>query len=549
MRRLFLLGLILAFSFAVFGTRIDTGKVSAQPPGASAPSPRVVHSIAHDVSPPLRDIAPIPPSPGPTVRVIPMQPLPKARGPKAPSRDGRPIDPVVQDWHGPAAMPSPIRNFAGVSNVNGVLPPDTNGDVGPNHYVQWVNLSFAIWNKSGGLLYGPANGNTLWTGFGGACESTNDGDPIVLYDRLADRWLMSQFALPNFPSGPFYQCIAISQTGDPTGAWYRYAFVVSTTKMNDYPKFGVWPDAYYMSVNQFNAGSLSWAGAGVVAFERAKMLAGLSAAMVYFDLYEADPNLGGMLPSDLDGPNSPPTGSPNYFLQADDQALGYPQDQLELWKFHVNWTNPEQSTFTGPTLLATAAFDSNLCNYARNCIPQRGTRRKLDAISDRLMYRLAYRNFGSHESLVANHTVDASGFNRAGIRWYEIRDPGGTPAIYQQGTYAPLGGHRWMGSIAMDGAGNIALGYSVSGLFTYPSIRYAGRLASDPLGTLPQGEAKLIAGGGSQTSSSSRWGDYSMLKVDPTDDCTFWYTQEYYSSTSTSGWKTRIGSFKFSSCP
>jgi hypothetical protein len=504
------------------------------------PRPLVGQAIKHDVSPELRELPPLPPSSGPGARVIPRQPLPR-RPSAAGEREER--DPVVQDWEGPVSMPAPIQNFDGIGNVNGVLPPDTNGDVGPNHYVQMVNLSFAVYNKSGVRLFGPANTNTLWAGFGGSCQTTNDGDPIVLYDHLADRWMLTQFALPNFPSGPFFQCIAVSKTGDPLGAYHRYQFLYSNTKLNDYPKFGVWPDAYYMTANQFNQGTLAPSGQGVVAFERDKMLAGEAAQMVYFDLFPVDPTLGGMLPSDLDGP-APPPGSPNYYVQFDDNP-----DRLQIWKFHVDWDSPVDSTFTRQALLPTAPFDSNLCNFSRNCIPQKRTRRRLDAISEFLMHRLVYRNFGTHEALLVNHTVDFNGRDRAGIRWYEVRDPGGSPSIFQQGTYAPADEtHRWRGSIAMDKNGNIALGFSRSSRGVFPSIRYVGRLATDAPGTLPQGETVLVAGGGSQTSSSSRWGDYSMLAVDPTDGCTFWYTTEYYKTTSSSGWRTRIGSFKFASC-
>jgi hypothetical protein len=503
--------------------------------------PVVSEDVKHDVSPELRSMSPVLPEPGEgEPREIPLFPLPKGEGVL---EEGEAFDPVVQDWHGAPNMPAPIQNFEGTNNVNGVLPPDTTGDVGPNHYVQMVNLSFAIWDKAGNLLFGPANSNTLWSGFGGPCETTNHGDPIVLYDHLADRWLMSQFAVP----APYYQCIAVSQTGDPLGSWYRYAFKISDTKLNDYPKFGVWPDGYYMSVNQFLFG-LSWGGAGVVAFERDKMLNGLSARQVYFDLFSVNPNFGGMLPSDLDGLRSPPVGSPNYFVEVDDDAFGWPTDRLQIFEFDVNWNNPPASTFTGPTVLNTASFDSNMCGFSRNCIPQPDTTRKVDAISDRLMYRLQYRNFGTHETLVVNHTVDVGG-DHAGIRWYEVRDPGGTPFIRQQGTYAPDSNHRWMGSIAMDGNGNMALGYSVSSSSVYPSIVYVGRLAIDPLGTLPQGETALILGSGSQTHSASRWGDYSTMSVDPTDSCTFWYTQEYYQTTSSAGWQTRVGSFTFPSCP
>ena len=462
------------------------------------------------------------------------------------------MDPVLQDWPGSPAMPAPLQNFEGINNRNGALPPDTNGAVGPNHYVQWVNLSIAVYSKTGTLLAGPVNGNFLWGGFGKPCETENDGDPIALYDHLADRWVLSQFALPNFPHGPFYQCLAISATPDPTGAYFRYAFQISQIKLNDYPKFGIWPDAYYMSINQFNAGSLTWAGAGVVAFERHAMLAGLPARMVYFDLFAVNRDFGGMLPAALDGP-APPLGSPNVFVEADDGAFFPPSDALRLWQFHVDWMNPANATFGvngNPNLvLPTAPFDSNMCNFNRSCIPQPSTTTKLDAISDRVMYRLQYRNFGTYQTLVVNHTVDVDGTNHAGIRWYELRDSGSGFAIQQQGTYAPDSDHRWMGSIAMDGAGDMALGFSVSSASTFPSIRYAGRLASDPPGTLAQGETTLIVGSGSQTSSSSRWGDYSMMAVDPTDDCTFWYTQEYYTTTSARGWQTRIGAFWFPSCP
>jgi hypothetical protein len=439
-------------------------------------------------------------------------------------------------------------NFEGVNNVNGVLPPDTNGDIGPNHYVQMVNLSFAVYDRNGTKLYGPVASNTLWQGFGGPCETTNNGDPIVLYDHLADRWLMTQFALPNYPQGPFYECIAVSQTPDPLGAWHRYEFLISNTKMDDYPKFGVWPDGYYMSINQFNCNVITcnWAGAGAVAFERDQMLNGQAARMVYFDLYNTDPNLGGMLPADLDGP-PPSAGTPNPFAQMDDNAWGYSGDQLQIWNFHVDWSNPSSSTFTFDKALSVSAFDSNMCNYSRNCISQPGGT-KLDSLSDRVMFRLQYRNFGSYETMVVNHTVDANGADRAGIRWYELRDAGSGWGIHQQATYSPDSANRWVGSIAMNGVGDIGLGYSVSSTSISPSIRFTGRLAGDPLNQMTQGESSIINGSGYQTHTSGRWGDYAMMAVDPVDDCTFWFTTEYYNSVSSAGWRTRVGSFKLADC-
>jgi hypothetical protein len=410
------------------------------------------------------------------------------------------------------------------------------------------------------LVLGPVNGNTLWSGFSGPCQTTNNGDPITLYDPLAHRWFMSQFALPNDPNGPFYQCIAVSQTADPTGAWYRYMYPWkngnSQDVMNDYAKFGVWPDGYYMTANQFTNASSSGAfvGAGVAVLERDKMLSGQTAGMVYFDLSSVNSNFGGILPSDLDGVTPPPAGAPNYFAEVDASSPQLGAAALRLWQFHVDWTNTASSTFGingQPNFaLTTEPFNYLPCVLAQSqsCIPQPGTGQSVDAVGDRLMHRLAYRNFGDHAALVLNHTVDA-GSGRAGIRWYEVRDPGGSPTLYQQGTHAPADTeHRWMGSLAMDHKGDIALGYSVSSSSVYPSIRYTGRLVGDPSGEMAQGEAVIITGTGSQTSGYARWGDYSMMSVDPLDDCTFWYTQEYIQTTGDRPWRTRIGSFKFPSC-
>ena len=455
-------------------------------------------------------------------------------------------DPVLQNSAVSANAPAAGVNFDGVTNLSGVLPPDTNGDVGPNNYVQWVNLSFAIYSKTGVLQYGPAAGSTLWKGFGGVCETSNDGDPIALYDQLANRWFMSQFAVPGGTSG-YHQCIAVSQTGDPTGAWYRYDFLWSSTNMNDYPHFGVWPDGYYMTTHEFKNGS-TWAGQGVAVFERNQMLQGLPARMVKFNLYSTDPNMGGMLPTTLNGP-APAAGTPNYFVEPDDNAGGFPQDQLQIWAFHADWNNTANSTFTKVTALTTAAFDSNMCNGASGCIPQLGSSVKLDAIADRAMYRAQYRNFGAYQTIVMNHTVDASGADLAGIRWYELRNTGNAGwMINQQSTFAPDSTNRWMGSIAMNSNGDIGLGYSASSASIYPAIRYTGRLAADAPGSMTQGEGTLIAGTGAQTSSYSRWGDYSSLSVDPSDDCTFWYTSEYVKTTGSASWRTRIGSFKLANC-
>ena len=503
--------------------------------------PVMVAPVKHDRSPALRDLPPRPAS----VEGEPHAPFRLRRA--------RPAlhvaDPVTQTSLAVPTIPAPIINFEGVAGSGFLLPPDTNGDIGPNHYVQWVNTSFAIYSRTGTLLYGPAAGNTLWAGFGAPCEGQNDGDPIVLYDSLADRWIMSQLAIPNNFFGillaPFYQCIAVSQTPDPTGAYYRYVYPFND--LNDYPKFGVWPDAYYMTMNQFASLVLTWAGQGVVAYDRVRMLAGQPANMIYFNLFSVDSTLGGMLPADLDGP-PPAPGSPGLFAQVDDDGQGYPADRIQIWRFHADWTTPSASTFTGPFVVGVAPFDSDMCAFARSCIPQPGTAARLDALADRLMYRLQFRNFGSYQSLVVNHTVDVDGADHAGVRWYEIRNPGGTPVVHQQGTYAPDASHRWMGSAAMDGAGNLAVAFNASSATTSPSIRYAARLAGDPLGVLAQGEADLMIGTGSQADTSSRWGDYSMLGIDPVDDCTFWATAEYYATSSAAGWQTRVGAFRLPGC-
>jgi hypothetical protein len=542
------------FVVAVLSALVSITGIRAQRPRhrqRAAGAPSVIKLDRFDRSPRLRDLPPGTPPIGETVKEREPRWRRVSRHPS-----GLLSDPVVQASPQVPTIPGPSRNVEGIGNVNAVLPPDTSGDVGPNHFVQWVNLSFAVYSKGTAttppaLLYGPAAANTLWSGFGGPCETRNDGDPIVRYDHLADRWVMSQLAVPNnlfgiLLFGPFYECIAVSATPDPLGAYYRYQY--SFDKLNDYPKLAVWPDGYYMSINQYTALSLQWAGQGVVAFDRAKMLAGQPAAAIYYDLASTDMNLGGMLPADLDGP-APPAGAPAYFVEMDDDAWGYaPSDQLQLWQFHSDWTTPSQSSFTRVAVLPTAPFDSDMCGNARNCLPQPGTTTTVDAMSDRLLYRLQYRNFGDYEAMVVTHTVDVDGTDHAGLRWYEIRNPGSSPSIYQQGTYAPDSNHRWMGSVALDSAGNLALGFSVTGPSTFPSIRYTGRLATDPPNVMTLGESDLMVGTGSQTNTSGRWGDYSTMVVDPVDDCTFWYTQEYYAVTSDAGWQTRIGAFSLPSC-
>src|SRR5215217_8046236 len=428
---------------------------------------------------------------------------------------------------------SPLANFDGIP-ATGFVPPDTVGDVGPNHYVQAVNAQFAIYDKAGTLLVGPSNINSLWVAANtnDACQFNNHGDPVVQYDHLADRWLISQFAIP----GPdVHECIAISRTADPVaGGWFLYDFTMSAYP--DYPKIGVWPDAYYMGTNAGYPTGHAWA------FDRTNMLNGNPASVIGFFGFGTF-----MLPSDLEGP-PPPPGTPNIFLRFVDGAEFGGTDRLEMREFQVDFATPALSSFNALPDLPTAPFDSNLCGFFFRvpCIPQPGTTQLLDIQRGEPMYRLQYRNLGTHESLVLNHDVDVNGADLAGIRWYELRKVGGSPwSIFQQGDYSPDGTNRWMGSIAMDKNGNMALGYSVSSSTVFPSIRYTGRVSSEPVGTMPQGEFTIVNGGGSQ-SFSERWGDYSSMNVDPTDDCTFWYSTLYFPTSA--NWQTRISSFKFSEC-
>ena len=456
-------------------------------------------------------------------------------------------DPVAQTSATLNAAVTAGLNFAGVGNGDygfapDAAPPDTNGAVGATQYVQWVNESFAVFDKTtGALIKGPVAGNSLFANLGGACATNNDGDPIVQYDKAANRWILTQFSVS---TTPYLQCVAVSKTSDATGAYNLYAFSYGS-QFNDYPKLAVWADAYYITYNIFNNGN-TFAGAKACAFDRTAMLAGSAATQVCF---QTSSSYGSLLPSDVDGNLAPPAGSPNILLN-------FGTNSLNVWKFHVDFATPANSTFTGPTSISVAAFAAACGGGA--CIAQAGTRQQLDSLADRLMYRLAYRRFADgHEALVVNHSVKVSGNKKsqiAGVRWYELRNAAGatlgsgTPVVYQQGTFAPDSTSRWMGSIAMDKVGDIALGYSASSSTIHPAIRYTVRLPTDALGTL-ESENSIIEGAGSQSGSHlNRWGDYSAMSVDPVDDCTFYYTNEYEKTTGAFNWSTRIASFKLPGC-
>jgi hypothetical protein len=527
--RLPLLGvLILALILLALGaTHYQPTTISAQGRGGVT----VGRDYKHDVSPPLRTMKPV---------ITPPRHEHEANvNPHITTGHTNLSDPVVQSSSIAAAMPSPILNFNGIPYPGvacNCAPPDTNGEVGASQYVQIVNEAYQVFNKStGASVFGPVGISTIWSGFGGVCETAGGGDPVVLYDQLANRWIVTQFAGSSVPTD---ECIAVSTSSDATGSYNRYAFHLGTNFF-DYPHLGVWSDAYYMAMDVYNSTGTIRLGPQPFAFNRTAMLNGASATFITTgitggaseDLY---------LPSDLDGSTLPPAGAPNSFIEFPGSG------SYRVFHFHVDFGTPANSTFTLFASPAAAGF-TLLCPTTRNCVPQSGTTARLDAIADRLMFRLAYRNFGDHESVVGNYTVSSGSV--AGVRWFELRNVTNGPVTkFQESTYQPDTTWRWMGSAAMDSSGGIALGFSASSSSINPQIRYAGRLAGDPLNTLAQGEATLFAGTGSQTGTSNRWGDYSDLTVDPVDNCTFWYTTEYYATTSSFNWRTRIGSFKFASC-
>jgi hypothetical protein len=559
------------------------GIATAAPP---APKPKFSTAVAFDVSRPAREIAPPSPARRAATATDELLDIRPDRGPVAADQgfagDDALFPSTARLMSGlSAAIAAPLANFEGLSNQDNfnlfgfrVNPPDPVGDVGPNHYVEMINLAFAVYDKQGNLLSGPTAIGDLWANF--AVEDCTDpsGDPIVLYDQLEDRWILSQFTTRGAPY--YYNCVAISKTGDPTGEYYRYAFITQadvlpdTYYFPDYPKYGVWTDSYIMTTRDF--GDAGGYGISVYALEKNKMIAGnpkARAVQFFLDSNVVPLELigDGLLPPDIDGKRRPIDGiaAPIVGTQDDSYPYGATFDALNVWELKVQWKARPVGSLVLATQLPVAAFDSSFpcAPTARDCLPQPGITNPaqyLDILSyrQRPTHRLAYRNFGSYDALVTSQSVEAQA-GIAGMRWYEIRRLNPLPntvssyTIHQQGTYSPDSVHRWMGSAAMDWQGNIALGYSVvDGVSVYPGIRYTGRLAGDALGQMTLGEGVIINGTGVQRTTNSRWGDYTSLNVDPTDDCTFWYVNEYYTAagqaSSTAGWQTRIASFKLPGC-
>ncbi len=473
-------------------------------------SVRIYHPVSTGVSPALRDVATQPSS----VSLVPES--------TASTTTTKNI--------------SAGLNFGGMSSTGTYLAPDPNGAVGTTQYVQWTNARYAVYNKStGAVIVAPTAAKLLWAGLGGPCGNTNAGDGVVLFDKAAQRWVITHHSGGN---APLLQCLAISTTSDASGTYYLYAFQL-TTQYPDYPKIGSWPDAYYVTMNLLNPSTYASLGAEVCALDRTSMLAGSPAASAQCFVTGTATTDYVLLPSDVDGATAPPAGAPNYLLSLNSNSL-------DFFTFHVDWLNLANSSLTGPTNIPVTPF-TQACNGGY-CVSQLGTTNVVDGVGDRLSSnRIPYRNFGDHESLLVNHSINNNTGASVGIRWYELRSPGSAPFVYQAGTWQPDANFRWMGSMAMDKMGNILIGYNRSSASTYPAIFAAGRLSTDTLGSL-EPEGLVTNGAGSETGSGDqRWGDYTSMSVDPIDDCTLWYTGEYYKASGTA-WSTRITSFRFSGC-
>lgn len=547
------------------------GPVPPPPPGAVEE-----FKVTPVASPPLRELIekqePQPPR-FELIKLIPNRPLPRK---PTEDREGG-VDPAVQWWAPIPTIPTAAYTFEGVNNNCGCLPPDVEGDVGPDHYFEMVNLHFRVFKRDGTALNAITANNTLWSGLPN-CGPRNDGDPIVLYDPIADRWFASQFAIIGnlINDCRSYQCIAVSQTGDPLGSWWRSEFKHGFNVNNyfgDYPKFGLWVtqpgtqnnNTYFLMVHQFGGGGFCpWRGSGFYAIQRDAFMNGQSFWIIYWNVGSVNTCFGGALPADLEGTDLPPNGTPGYFVAPDlfGGCVDPPGDDIQIWEFWVNWNccttsctgcyslGPNNSGSPNQVIeLAQTSCgekDPDLCTANREaCIDQPGTTQKLEAISDRFMHALRYRHWSGspgYASMVVTHTVDAAN-NRGAPWWIELRKADGATGwtLRQCSVFSPDSLDRWMGSISINAFEDMFLGYSRSGSTApnYPSAVATARLGTDTLNTMGA-EAVLYPGGGSQTHSSGRWGDYTTTSVDPLDDCLWWHVNEYYSATSSASWQTRI---------
>jgi len=513
------------------------GSLSAEQPTPSRPI--VIYDVYHDTSLPVREYS----------TAAPQGKIPHELEHPRPRRILAGAGVAVKDlaeqesYLAPPVSATIGLNFDGIPNsANGTslegIPSDDNLAAGATQVVETINTAWQVFDKTTGKsVFGPQQISAIFTGMSGLCGQGQTffwTDPIVLYDQIANRWIINQIAADSsFQTGN--ECIAVSETSDATGKYHRYAFTFGNKVLNDYDKLSVWPDAYYASYNLFTP--TSFIAADACAYDRAAMLTGAKAKVVCFK----NANEFSFLPSNVDGPTMPPSGEPSFFVDLSSST------SLHLYRFHVDFTNPKNSKFTGPVNINVKAY--TMACGGGTCIPQPGTTQTLDSLGDRLMFRLVYRNFTDHESLVVSHSVTASKAASA-ERWYEIRDPNGTPKVFQQGTFSSGGNSLWMGSIAVDKDGDMALGFSESNATTlHPSLAFTGRLPTDPPNTMEKLASIFIAKG--SATDANRWGDYSSMVIDPSDDCTFWYVNQYIPKTMPKNaitFHTRVASLKFPTC-
>ncbi|HYW71701.1 MAG TPA: hypothetical protein VE961_11740 [Pyrinomonadaceae bacterium] len=570
------------------------------PPGAPS-SVTVQTAIAHDLSAPLRELAPVSDlSADPQQTPTPLPTPPDMTSPagaaavEQKSQGNRPAAAVAASFDGLGVGFKGPQGAATLRN-----PSDNSLAVGPDHIFQIVNVRMAVYTKqgkrfkeTGKAVYGPVATNTVFKGFGGACESTNNGDAVVRYDQLAQRWLIvmptfrraaarpdqpkpgkdgepAQVSVvgqknqpgnaaplfvptpsatvaplpprgqptPPLPQGPYSMCYAVSTSSDPLGSYYRYEFLRAL--FPDYPRPAVWPDGYYIPTS---TGDEVIQKHACVA-EREKMLKGEAASeqCVIIDGVNFLNN------ADLDGHNLPPRGAPNIMIAAGGTQLKHvlEDDQIFVWQFHVDWQNPADTKVTGPEKIKVAPYHYLCGGQLTNCVPQPEAPARLDAQGDKIMARLVYRRIGNRESIVAVHSVNTAA-GGGGVRWYEFRmNTDRTLMLYQQGTFAPDNFYRWMGSPAIDKKGNIGIGYSFGGSPNFAGQRFAGRLAGDPRGQLSLKETVLIEGEASQR--AMRWEDYTQTAVDPSDDCTIWYVGDYLKKGETN-YTSRIAGLRMPGC-
>jgi len=509
-----------------------------------APSrPEVIYDSYHDTSLPVREYSMAAPQGRAPREVEHPRPRRILSGAAVPVEDL-----AEQTYVAPPVSATIGLDFEGIPNsANGKalegVPPDPNLAVGATQVVETINTAWQVFDKATGKsVFGPQQISAMFTGVPGLCGQGPTffwTDPVVLYDQFANRWIISQIAgSSNFGTGN--ECIAVSESSDATGKYHRYIFKFGNNVLNDYDKLSVWPDAYYANYNLF--GPTSFIADDACAYDRAAMLTGAKAKAVCFK----NPNEFSFLPSNADGATPPPSGEPSFFVDLASST------SLHLFRFHVDFANPAKSKFTGPITIPVKAY--TMACGGGTCIPQPGTKQQLDSLADRLMFRLAYRNFTDHESLVVSHSVMTSKA-ASGARWYEIRDPNGTPKVFQQGTFMHGGNSLWMGGIDMDKAGDMALGFSESNATTlHPSIAFTGRVPTDPPNTMESPATIFTAKGsatGGNNNSANRWGDYSSMVIDPSDDCTFWYVNQYIPKTfghDLLTFHTRLASLKFPTC-